>query len=109
MSNQAHNEDLYEINKWIDEHYSFKNYESKIREFITQKYGKGWHKSTYIDVRVYLDNEETMNVLHYNLLPAEKEATIEFNTAILMNNDMSSWGYKADGTIPSDWTACSAH
>lgn len=73
--------------------------------YLTQKYGKGWHKSTYIDVRVYLDNEETMNVLHYNLLPAEKEATIEFNTAILMNNDMSSWGYKADGTIPSDWTA----
>lgn len=40
MSNQVHNEDLYEINKWIDEHYSFENYESKIREFITQKYGK---------------------------------------------------------------------
>lgn len=51
MSNQAHNEDLYEINKWIDEHYSFKNYESKIREFITQKYGKEEVRKRLVEIK----------------------------------------------------------
>lgn len=51
MSNQAHNEDLYEINKWIDEHYSFENYESKIREFITQKYGKEEVRKRLVEIK----------------------------------------------------------
>lgn len=51
MSNQAHNEDLYEINKWIDEHYSFENYESKIREFITQKYGKEEVRNRLVEIK----------------------------------------------------------
>lgn len=51
MSNQTHNEDLYEINKWIDEHYSFKNYESKIREFITQKYGKEEVRKRLVEIK----------------------------------------------------------
>ena len=51
MSNQAHNEDLYEINKWIDKHYSFKNYESKIQEFITQKYGKEEARKRLVEIK----------------------------------------------------------
>lgn len=51
MSNQAHNEDLYEINKWIDEHYSFEKYESKIREFITQKYGKEEVRKRLVEIK----------------------------------------------------------
>lgn len=51
MSNQAHNEDLYEINKWIGEHYSFENYESKIREFITQKYGKEEVRKRLVEIK----------------------------------------------------------
>lgn len=74
---------------------------------LSQKFGKGWHNAAYIDVRVYLDNTETMNVLHYTLLPYEKEATVDFNTAVLSNNDMTSWSYKADGTVPSNWNAVS--
>lgn len=74
---------------------------------LSQKFGKGWHNAAYIDVRVYLDSTETMNVLHYTLLPGEKEATIDFNTAVLSNNDMTSWNYKADGTVPSNWNAVS--
>ena len=60
MSNQAHNEDLYEIDKWIDEHYSFKTYESKIREFITQKYGKEEVRKRLVEIKQlahFLDEE----------------------------------------------------
>lgn len=60
MSNQAHNEDLYEISKWIDEHYSFENYEAKIREFITQKYGKEEVRKRLVEIKQlahFLDEE----------------------------------------------------
>lgn len=60
MSNQAHNEDLYEINKWIDEHYSFEKYESKIKAFITEKYGKEVARKHLVDIKElahYLDKE----------------------------------------------------
>lgn len=60
MSNQAHNEDLYEINKWIDEHYSFEKYESKIKAFITEKYGKEVAHKHLVDIKElahYLDKE----------------------------------------------------
>ena len=40
MSNQAHFEDLYEINKWLDENFSQKAIEKKIKEFVAEKYGK---------------------------------------------------------------------
>ena len=51
MSNQAHNEDLYEINKWIDEHYSFENYESKIKAFVTEKYGKEEARKRLVEIK----------------------------------------------------------
>lgn len=51
MSNQAHNEDLYEINKWIDEHYSFQNYEKHIREFIEEKYGKQEVRKRLVEIK----------------------------------------------------------
>lgn len=60
MSNQAHNEDLYEINKWIDEHYSFENYESKIKAFITEKYGREEARKHLVDIKElahYLEKE----------------------------------------------------
>lgn len=60
MSNQAHNEDLYEINKWIDEHYSFENYESKIKAFIIEKYGREEARKRLIDIKElahYLEKE----------------------------------------------------
>lgn len=60
MSNQAHNEDLYEIDKWIDEHYSFKTYESKIKAFVTEKYGKEVARKHLVDIKElahFLDEE----------------------------------------------------
>lgn len=51
MSNQAHNEDLYEINKWLDEHYSFENYESKLREFFTNKYGEEEVRKRLVEIK----------------------------------------------------------
>ena len=45
------NDYFYEINKWIDEHYSFKRYESKIREFITQKYGKEEVRKRLVEIK----------------------------------------------------------
>ena len=35
----------------IDEHYSFENYESKIREFITQKYGKEEVRKRLVEIK----------------------------------------------------------
>lgn len=51
MSNQAHNEDLYEINEWIDEHCCFENYESKIKAFITEKYGKEEVRKRLVEIK----------------------------------------------------------
>lgn len=51
MSNQAHNEDLYEINKWLDEHYCFENYEKCIREFIQNKYGKQKVRELLVEIK----------------------------------------------------------
>lgn len=51
MSNQAHNNDLYEINKWLDEHYCFENYESKLREFFTNKYGREEVRKRLVEIK----------------------------------------------------------
>lgn len=43
--------DLYEINKWLDEHYCFRNYESKLREFFTNKYGKEEARKRLVEIK----------------------------------------------------------
>jgi site-specific recombinase XerD len=47
----SYDEDLYEINKWLDEHYSFQNYEKHIREFIEKKYGKQEVRKRLVEIK----------------------------------------------------------
>ena len=47
----SYDEDLYEINKWLDEHYSFQNYEKHIREFIEEKYGKQEVRKRLVEIK----------------------------------------------------------
>lgn len=45
MSNSEHNHDLYEIGNWIEEHYSEKNFEKWIKEFVSENYGESETKN----------------------------------------------------------------
>lgn len=42
---------LYKINEWIDEHCCFENYESKIKAFITEKYGKEEVRKRLVEIK----------------------------------------------------------
>lgn len=70
---------------------------------LSQKYQRGWTASSFIDVELYLDDEETVKVVHAINMLNEPETVVEFNTLLLSDNDMTQWKYKADGTVPAGW------
>ena len=71
-------------------------------------YAHGWYPSAYVEVRAYVDDDETVTLLHHTLLASETEPiTVTFSTALLSTADLTSWTYRADGTIPDDWSSSS--
>ena len=70
---------------------------------LSQEFGRGWHRQSYIDVYIYVGETETMRVLHATGMHREPETVYEFNTYVLSDNDLTQWTYKADGTIPDGW------
>lgn len=51
MSMNWKEDEFWESMKWQEEHYSMRNYESKIREFIENKYGKEEVRKRLIEIK----------------------------------------------------------
>ena len=69
---------------------------------------RGWYPSAYIEARAYISSSETVTLLHHTLLASETEPiTVTFSTVLLSTADLTSWTYKADGTVPDGWYSTS--